>query len=299
MKNDEETIHAENERVLELVSRFLNLIPNGIDREMLASVSVSEDTEQYSYSALMAALCGLDPFRVRDDDALFRNYFIPMIRKQNGDDYRENAYYKNVTVPEAVCGRWQLCNKKYAPYEAFVYDDMVIRDNGRLLPRIGYFSEEFSFPCVCEGGREWMTVTPNEINTMEHPISTAHGNVLTFGLGLGYYVYMVAEKDNVATVTAVERDRDVIKLFSDVILPQIPNRNKIKLICADAFEFADAHLAQGGYDHVFTDIWHDVSDGLDLYKRMKQREQLCPGAVYEYWIEKTIRCYMPKADVLA
>ncbi len=292
MKDNEENVHAENERALELVSRFLNFIPDGIDGEMLASVSVSEDTEQYAYSALMATLCGLDPFRHRDDDALFRNYFIPMVKKQHIADYRENAYYKNVIVPETVCGRWQLCNKKYAPYEAFVYDDMVIRDNGRLLPRIGYFSEEFSFPCVCEGGREWMTVTPNEINTMERPISTARGNVLTFGLGLGYYVYMVAEKDNVTTVTAVERDRDVIKLFSDVILPQIPNKDKIRLVCADAFEFADARLADGEYDHVFTDIWHDASDGLELYQKMKCREALCPDAVYEYWIEKTIRCYM-------
>lgn len=293
MNATESDIHADNERALELISHYMNLTPDGIDGEMLASICASEDTEEYAYAALMATMCGLDSFNDKGDDALFRGYFIPMVKKQLVSDYHDDPYYKNIKAMHAVCGCWELCNKSYAPYEAFVYDDMELRKNGRILPRIGYFSERFDFPCVCEGGREWMTVTPNEINTMKHPISTAHGNALTFGLGLGYYTYMIAQKEEVTNVTAVERDGNVIKLFSDVILPQIPNREKIRIVCADAFEFADANLAGGRYDHVFTDIWHDVSDGLELYKQMKRRERLCPNAEYEYWIEKTLRCYIP------
>ena len=60
------------------------------------------------------------------------------------------------------------------------------------------------------------------------------------------------------------------------------------VIQADAFDFAPKHLP--AYDVVFTDLWHDVSDGLPLYQRMKALE--VPGVKSLYWIEQTLRCYL-------
>lgn len=61
------------------------------------------------------------------------------------------------------------------------------------------------FPAVLENERIWMTITPNEIETMKEAVDKAFGNVLTFGLGLGYYAYMVSEKVNVESITVVEK----------------------------------------------------------------------------------------------
>ena len=58
-----------------------------------------------------------------------------------------------------------------------------------------------------------MLITPNEIETMKKSISEATGNVLTYGLGLGYYAYMVSMKENVESVTIVEKDKEIIDLF--------------------------------------------------------------------------------------
>lgn len=41
-----------------------------------------------------------------------------------------------------------------------------------------------------------MTVTPNEIETMKPVIDKAFGRVLTYGLRVGYYVFMVSEKED-------------------------------------------------------------------------------------------------------
>ena len=41
-------------------------------------------------------------------------------------------------------------------------------------------------------------------------------------------------------------------------------------------------------DFVFTDIWHDTSDGLELYLRAKKYENMLNGARFEYWIERSI-----------
>ncbi|SFS94039.1 hypothetical protein [Paenibacillus sp. 453mf] len=59
-----------------------------------------------------------------------------------------------------------------------------------------------------------------KIETMKEPVEAAFGNALTFGLGLGYYAYMVSEKDNVKSVTVVEANEHVIRLLKEHILPQ-------------------------------------------------------------------------------
>ncbi|MNI73585.1 spermidine synthase [compost metagenome] len=148
------------------------------------------------------------------------------------------------------------------------------------------------FPAILENNRIWMTITPNEIETMKDAVAKAFGNVLTFGLGLGYYAYRISEKNQVERVTIVENNEDVIQLFTQYILPQFKNSQKIKIIKSDAFEYAQAHMSKGRYDFVFTDLWHDVSDGIDMYLRMKDYEQMNPSTEFMYWIEKSILCYL-------
>jgi spermidine synthase len=145
------------------------------------------------------------------------------------------------------------------------------------------------FPAVLEDARIWMTITPNEIETMKEPVEQAFGH---YGLGLGYYAYMVSEKANVESVTIVEANEDVIHLFTQYILPQFKNAQKIKVIKADALEYARKRMSKGNYDFVFTDLWHDVSDGKDMYLKMKKFEKLTPNTVFTYWIEKSILCYL-------
>ena len=96
-------------------------------------------------------------------------------------------------------------------------------------------------------------------------IDRAFGNVLTYGLGLGYFQYMVSNKENVSKVTIIEKNKDIIKLFVEYILPQFPNKDKIKIICMDAFEYATNNVKDIFYDFIYADLWHDVSDGIEMY----------------------------------
>ena len=137
-----------------------------------------------------------------------------------------------------------------------------------------------------------MTLLPNETITIKPHVENSFGRVLTFGLGLGYFALSAAAKDSVSSVTVVERDENVIKLFSDVILPRFSCKDKIKMIKADAFEYAEQNYAKNLYDFVFADIWHDPSDGVELYLKMKEYEKLCPNCKYEYWIEDTLKLYI-------
>lgn len=95
--------------------------------------------------------------------------------------------------------------------ELFVRDDFLPLDDGTCLPQLGWFDTSFRFPAVKENNLVWMTVTPNEINTIQPCVRQSHGNVLTFGLGLGYYAFHCLLKPDVRRVTVVERDPDIIR----------------------------------------------------------------------------------------
>ena len=175
-----------------------------------------------------------------------------------------------------------------AALELFVRDDFLPLDDGTCLPQLGWFDTSFRFPAVKENNLVWMTVMPNEINTIQPCVRQSHGKVLTFGLGLGYYAFHCLLKPDVRRVTVVERDPDIISLFRTLLLPHFPRPDALEIIQADAFDFAPKHLP--AYDVVFTDLWHDVADGLPLYQQMKALE--VPGVKYLYWIEQTLRCYL-------
>jgi hypothetical protein len=177
-----------------------------------------------------------------------------MIHKLEAPEYYCNPYYKNIKIPTIKIGYSELKYEKYKPFEGFVCNDIIETKEGRQIPQICFFETEFMFPAILENDRIWMTITPNEIETMKEAVDQAFGQVLAYGLGLGYYAYMISEKDDVESVTVVEMNDDVIELFTKYVLPQFKNAHKIKIIKADAFKYAENHMSKGNYDFVFTDL---------------------------------------------
>lgn len=284
-------IPAYNSEILRLVSLLLNVAPDAIDLDGVREIAASTGSSlSRAYAEYLALLCGLDT--VGQDRAFFQNYFLPMIHEQSTDRYTSDLYYRHISIPHIKSGNWELTHRTIVPGEAFVCDDFLVTDDLCMIPQIGFFTQQFVFPAVLENGTEWMTLMPNEMVTTDHAVQQAHGRVLTYGLGLGYFAYLAAEKDSVSAVTVVELSQDVIDLFRTYILPQFPHKEKITLVCRDAFDFASHEMTAGRYDFVFTDIWHDVGDGKEMYLRMKSFEKRCPGTEFAYWLEKSIRCYL-------
>lgn len=282
-----------NNDVLGLLGRYLTVCPDFVTRELMegmtdeCGIAVTK-----AYVSLLAAVCGLDVESNSRDRYMVTAYLHSGIRQLSPQEYRMNPYYRQIRIPEAHLGNWKLTVEKYKPYEAFVCDDIRLDEEFREIPQIGFFDTEFSFPAVMENGREWMAIKPNEIETMRLPIARATGKVVAFGLGMGYYAFMVSEKPEVKKLTIVERDENVIALFREYILPQFPQKDKIDIVRQDAFEFVANHMAGSGYEHAFVDLWHDVSDGYPLYKRMKALEKNSPDTLFSYWIEDALLSHL-------
>ncbi|MBQ9416115.1 MAG: hypothetical protein IJU20_04650 [Clostridia bacterium] len=288
---DPEQIRRLNNTTVDAIARFLNLAPDAVDlsvvRDLAERTGVSTD---YAYAVCLASLFGLES--VGEGQDYFRNYFVPMVHQLSPESFRADPYYRCIRIPEASRGNWQLRTQTLKPGEGFICDDFKVFPDGRLVPQVGFFDEPFSYPAVLQNGREWMTLMPNETVTSREAVERSRGNVLTFGLGLGYFAYMASIKPEVAHLTVVELDPDVISLFNEFILPQFPLRDKIEVIQSDAFDYAEKRMKKGQFDFVFADIWHDVGDGKDLYLRMKEVEKKFPGTEFVYWLENSIRCYL-------
>lgn len=284
-----------NAKTVELISLYLNLTPDAITPDMVTEMAEACGFDfSRAYAEILAVMCGLDT--VGRDRALFRNYFIPMTKELDPESFESDPYYKNISFKHRKIGRWELKTMKLKPCEAFIRDDFTVTNERELIPMLGFFMREFEYPAILEDGRDWMTLLPNETVTTLPAVRKAHGKVLTYGVGLGYFAYMCQRKSEVESVTIVELSTDAAEIFKTEILPQFEHPEKINLIVGDAVEFAEKTAPMGKYDFIFADIWHDVGDGRELYLKLKSFEKLYPESTeFEYWLEASILCYLDES----
>ena len=278
-----------NFRVTRLYAQLLESYPEIITKEMVDTLTSDGSlTKEEAIVGLLSEIFALD-FEKNEDRRIIMDYLTPSVRILDKTKYENNPYYKNIKLDNLKDGSWEIKIDEYKPYQAVICDDMIINEDFSEVPPLGFFTESFSFPAILENGNEWMTLTPVDLDTCEEAIAAARGRVVTFGLGLGYYAYMVAQKEDVESVTVVELSADVIKLFKTHILPKMENGHKIRIVNADAFEYAEKVMPSENFDLAFVDTWRDASDGAPMYERMRALEKYSENTKFLYWIENFLR----------
>lgn len=108
-------------------------------------------------------------------------------------------------------------------------------------------------------GETMMSETPMEQRTNSTFVIDAHGDVLIGGLGLGMIIMAIQNKEDVRSITVLEKSQDVI----DAIQHQLPLNNKVNIICADVFDWKPDKK----YDCIYMDIWYYPNQ--EAYEEMK------------------------------
>ncbi len=263
---------------------YLNNCSNEITSFDIKMLSNKYDIDKSFYKAMLKKM------RVKENDSDYarinENSNIKNVKQLDPNDYINDEFAKTIGFPKVRSNDWMLTKLHYLAYEGFVYNELKIDvEFYKEETPLGFFTSDIPYLAVIEGDQIWMSVIPHEINTMKEPIRNAFGNVLVLGLGLGYYAFHVSNKDNVTDVTIIEKDEKAIHLFKEYILPKFPHKNKITIIHEDAFVY---FKSMNEFDYVFSDIWHNVGDGLGLYLRIKPLELIYKNTKFDYWIETSL-----------
>ena len=286
-----------NDLNLSLSEMFLAIINNdeiASKKEIEVFSKTYEMEEREVFISKILDYWGIDVGQEEEED-IVRKFIYPAIKEINLEEFLNNPYYKTVKIQNIKDGRFSLVIDHYRPYEIFALDDISVDEEYHELSKLGYFKSEFPFIALNENDVTWMSITPNEIKTMEKSINEAFGNVIVFGLGLGYFPFMVSLKETVKHITIIEKDEKIISLFSKYLLPQFPNKDKISIQKNDAFEVIKHPL---DYDYAFVDLWHSPEDGIDAFLTFKNIEKENKNCDFSYWLDNAFYAYLRRAFIV-
>lgn len=136
----------------------------------------------------------------------------------------------------------------------------------------GYWSPPglHSVTALIRDGETWMSLTPLEFESQGIGVALAHGHVAVLGLGMGWSAAASALRDEVTSVTVVERDPDVIAMHRELdLFARLPGGagEKVRIVSADALDWTpDAPV-----DLLMPDIWLPVvsDDRVDEVQQMQ------------------------------
>lgn len=124
-----------------------------------------------------------------------------------------------------------------------------------------------------------MSNTPMEQKTHIEAIDKAKGNVLVAGLGLGMYLQNIKDKEEVTSITVIEKSKEVI----EIIGKYYTDCDKIKIINEDIFNY----IPNIKFDFAFLDIWPDISkDNLVEFDILRKKFNSIPEIIC--WSEELL-----------
>lgn len=107
-----------------------------------------------------------------------------------------------------------------------------------------------------------MSDTPMEHRTNYGILNRANGDVLIGGLGIGMILLQLMNKEEVKSITIIEKYQDII----DIVGSQLPLNDKVKIVQGDIFENTFPRGTK--FDTIYFDIWNYINS--DVYEEMKE-----------------------------
>lgn len=236
------------------------------------------------------------------------------IFKLTKEEIMDNPYLQEIKIPNIQQDNILLCNRRIIKKNTLGLYKESVRDISTFQVTNSYFQcdSTLRFPAIIEGDTKvcWMSVEPSETLSFQNFINDAYGNVLLFGCGLGYVAYMLSIKEEVKSITIVELNPNIIKMFSTYILPQFKNKEKIRIVKMDALETfemqanlrehqkehqnSEAQILFSNYDFINVDIWRDTLDMLPIYLMCLKVEKEYPNVKFSYWLENDLKVLIQK-----
>jgi hypothetical protein len=202
-------------------------------------------------------------------------------------DYLKSPYNANVKLDDIEEKEFRFTKERMPAGELFSVSAIHPDENRELddWMTLRALDEPYETTFLWQANEAWMLDAPSEANTMDPYALKAHGKVVTFGLGIGYFSYMAMLNPNVQSITVVEKSLAVIAMFKKHILPQFSQTIPFTIIEEDAFDYFHESFLND-YDYVFVDIWKSNDDGLEIIERLLENYLPAYDKV-DFWIESS------------
>lgn len=213
-------------------------------------------------------------------------------------EYQNSPYNKSIKLDEIQSRDFSYRTETITPNELFSISSIQydpkreLNDSMRLVA----LDESYEAAFLYQNNEVWMLDAPSEAETINPYAMKAFGNVLTFGLGIGYFPFMAMLNANVKSITVIEKSKAVIEMFNTFIKPQFPKGIVFTIIEGDAFNyFNEAEISK--YDYVFVDVWQSNDDGLIQIQKLLEK-YLPPYDKVDFWIETSCFEVIPSLILL-
>lgn len=201
-------------------------------------------------------------------------------------EWNNNPYVKNIRFDNVKLQHFSY--EKVLIEKGYLFNaDAIIDDKEKELKdymKLRALDEDIEALFLYQDKKEWMMSVPSEALTNDPYAKKAHGKVITFGLGIGYFTYMALLNKKVESITVIEKSKEVIQLFHQ-IKNQFPQNDKITILQKDAFDCFNKEFLKD-YDYIYVDIWQSSKDGREIIEKLL--ELYNPSLLsLDFWIEKS------------
>lgn len=139
-----------------------------------------------------------------------------------------------------------------------------------------YDSECYKFKdyyyALLKSGDVLMTTDVFEVLTNQFFFNNVSGDVLIFGLGLGWIIFPLLSDDRVKSIKVVEIDTDIISFIGDKVKKMDIN-NKVTIVNGDLYDWYRCDSSK--YDFIYFDIYNTPQESIQdkekvdpLYKNL-------------------------------
>lgn len=203
--------------------------------------------------------------------------------KELKPDYiTNNPFISKLSLQPGSDSIFTFSNHKINAYVPFTYGSQK-QYKGMEVQPVAYFNGAFRYPVIMKDGKTLFSMNGQTFLDYDVLIRPVSKDVLICGLKAGYLAYMFQRKQSVTSITVVEHDAEVIRLFKEQILPQFENPDKIHIIQDDAYDYLQSH--EKDYNWIINDLYQNFHDNIDALISMKAIENAYPHTRFLYWEE--------------
>lgn len=213
-------------------------------------------------------------------------------------DYQNSPYNKSIKLDSIQSDEFSYRTETINPNELFSISSIQFDPKRELNDSMCLVAldEAYQAAFLYQNEEVWMLDAPSEAETINPYAQKAHGNVLVFGLGIGYFPFMAMLNSNVSSITVIEKSKSVINMFNQYIKPQFPKKIEFNIIEGDAFDWFNEETLNR-FDYSFVDIWQSNQDGLLVIEQLLEK-YYPPYNKVDFWIETSCFEVLPTLILL-